>query len=466
MKCFRLSHPTRIINGTINLPSSKSISNRALILKYVLGADIELQNLSTADDTIIMQQALQQGNGIINVKNAGTCMRFLTAYFAAKQDCDVTLLCDERMEKRPVKELVNALKQLGADVTYLKEEGFPPLHLKGKKLKGGTLSISGDKSSQYISALLMIGAMCESMLTINITDEPTSFPYIEMTLNMIQQFGIEVQIRDESSLENLVIDVRKRIVPLNEEPEDSDEWEFPLVSSLRPFVVEPDWSAASYWFSIVALAKEAEIILPNLSKKTLQGDTKISHYMHRFGVGFFEHDQNITIKKDVGLIKHYHQFKADIKETFNKDIIETNLTDEPDLAPTLAVLAAATNETVVFSGLQNLIIKESNRLKAIETELNKLGFDVVATEDKLIVKSSWIKENNQQIEQELKPQPSNINSQTLNIQTYCDHRMAMAFAPLALVFDEIVIENPDVVEKSYPHFWEDLKHVGFVVSEI
>ena len=421
MKTVRLSHPTKILNGTINLPASKSMSNRALILQHVIGSTIELQNLSTADDTLIMQQALQQGSGIIYVKNAGTCMRFLTAYFAAKQNCDVQLLCDERMEKRPIAALVNALTQLGANITYLKEEGFPPLNIKGKQLNGGNIKISATTSSQFVSSLMMIAPLCKTDLTIELVEGITSQPYIDMTGEMMQNFGIDI-VKQNSNFE-----FRKKIQPQKSK-----------ISILNSqFVIESDWSAASYWYEMVALSKDAEITLPHLSLKSLQGDCVIAEHMKKFGVETIEIENGIILKKY-------------IKCAVNSQPNEINLVHHPDLAPTLAAVITSSNSQTNLIGLQNLAIKESNRLQAITTELTKLGLDITSTENALLINFN--------------PSISTIQHQPPHIATYSDHRMAMAFAPLALVYDEIVIENPDVVEKSYPHFWDDLKTVGFKVE--
>ncbi len=469
MSFIKLSHPTKIIKGTIELPASKSISNRALVLKHVLHSDLNIQNLSTADDTHIMQEALQQGNGTMNVKNAGTCMRFLTAYFAAKPNCDVTLLCDERMEKRPVSELVDSLKQLGADITYLKEAGFPPINIKGKELNGGSIQLSASASSQFVSAMMMIAPLCKTDLTIELTGEVTSQPYIEMTAEMMRIFGIEIVIVDYKIIvrksrqlahhNHLHSHTRLRYEPqtTNHKPQTTN-FQSPTAQTLdhKPhIIIESDWSAASYWYELVALSKDAEITLPHLSLNSLQGDRVIAEYMKQFGVETIVVDDGIVIKKSPQSIDHNPQLTSDSQEfiepkTSNIKPQTLNLTHFPDLTPTLASTAAAQNADIILTGLQNLVIKESNRLAAIEKELSKLGFDITATENTLAINPK---------------QTVNSNQQTTNIQTYSDHRMAMAFAPLALVFDDLIIEHPEVVEKSYPHFWEDLRQIGFVIQQ-
>lgn len=418
MRVLALSHISKIISGSIALPSSKSISNRALILNKVTGSSVNLQNLSEADDTVLMQQALAKGEGEIYLKNAGTCMRFLTAYFAATENSNVTLLCDERMEKRPIKELVDVLKQLGADIQYLKQEGFPPLHINGTQLNGGIVQMSAKASSQFVSALMMIAPLCKTDLIIELTGDITSEPYIEMTLAMMDNLGINI-IRENSKFE--ISNLKSQ------------------VSNLKSQIsIESDWSAASYWYEMVALSKDAELFLPGLTKQSLQGDSKIADYMAFFGVQTGDQNGGVLLKKQA------------LPQTIPAEI---NLVHEPDLAPAIAVTAAATNTQVTLTGLQNLVIKESNRLNALETELNKCGFHTKATRDTLIIHPS----------PNPKSQIPNLKSQIL---TYGDHRMAMAFAPLALIFDQIAIENPDVVEKSYPHYWEDLSNSGFDLNPL
>jgi 3-phosphoshikimate 1-carboxyvinyltransferase len=430
MRVISLSHPTNMITGSINLPTSKSISNRALILKHVLGTEIELLNLSEADDTKLMQEALQQKSGTIHLKNAGTCMRFLTAYFAAQEGNEVTLLCDERMQKRPIDELVNALLQMGAEIEYVNTEGFPPLRIKGKKLNGGTINISASASSQFVSALMMIAPLCQSDLSIELTGQITSQPYIEMTMRMMEALGITVLKHDST------FDIRT----LKNNPTSQ--------ISTHKSQIEPDWSAASYWYELAALSEDAELFLPNLSLNSLQGDCVIAEYMELFGVETIERENGIVVRKGRQSAVGSPQFPDGVLNNIN-------LVNCPDLAPTLAVCAAATKTPMQLVGLQNLSIKESNRLKALQTELTKLGFDVVATDETLILNGA---------EQNIQPQASQLSNHTSQISTYTDHRMAMAFAPLALLFDSIAIENPEVVEKSYPQFWADLKQVGFILT--
>jgi 3-phosphoshikimate 1-carboxyvinyltransferase len=410
MRVLSLSHPTQHINGTILLPSSKSISNRVLILKQIVDSGIELLNLSDADDTVLMQLALSKKHGTVNLKNAGTCMRFLTAFFAATQDSEIILLCDERMEKRPIKELVNVLRQLGAEIEYINKEGFPPLKIKGKQLNGGQIQISASASSQFVSALMMIAPRCKTDLTIELTGAIASQPYIDMTASLMNQFGISTTFRN-----NII-----RISTSNIKRQTSN------------IFVESDWSAASYWYAMVALSAEAEILLPDLSLESLQGDSRICSYMEFFGVQTISQTSGVLLKK---------QPSPPTKPA------EMNLVNEPDLAPTLAVIAAATHTPIVLTGLQNLAIKESNRLLALETELNKFGFRAKAINNSLQIHGTYTPV-----------------AGTPVVHTYGDHRMAMAFTPLALLFDQIIIQDPGVTEKSYPHFWKDIQSVGFSIS--
>lgn len=443
MTSVTVSHPNAILHGTIRLPSSKSISNRALILQQLTNIPFTIENSSTADDTLIMQQALDLHNGSINLKNAGTCMRFLTAYFAATENTTVTLLCDERMEQRPIKALVETLQQLGADITYMHKEGFPPLSITGKKLKGGSVNISASASSQYASALMMIAPLCEEGLTIHITGNITSLPYIEMTAQMMKQLGFDVRIDHEAGLHIEIPGQGNKSITRD------STFEKKSVSQITNFFVEPDWSAASYWYEMAALSKECDILLEGLTPDSLQGDAVIHEYMEIFGVTTTEEKNGIRLRKEI----------LNSPESYR----DLNLNPFPDLAPALAVTAAALNTPMQLTGLQNLAVKESNRLEALQNELTKLGFDITVTGDMLEVKKIPMTMGIPVSSQQLNQKSESVNPKS-EISTYNDHRMAMAFAPLALVFGTITIEHPEVVEKSYPHFWEDLKLVGFRVG--
>ncbi len=433
MKVFALSHSSSSLHASIHLPASKSISNRALILQAVTGNAIILQNLSTADDTQLMQSVLSSTQSTFHLKNAGTCMRFLTAYFAATPGKDITLLCDERMEQRPIAELVTVLKQLGADITYLKNEGFPPLRIKGKKLSGGNIQMNASASSQFVSALMMIAPLLSESLTIQLEGAISSEPYLKMTAAVMNKFG-------------LVATVTLPKIHLTSH-----------LSHLSSFFsIESDWSSASYWYEMVALSTDAQIHLPGLSLNSLQGDAVIAQHMELFGVRTTESDYGLTLTKG--------QQSAVGRLTLD-------LTHSPDLAPALAVTAAACNQNLTLTGLQNLAIKESNRLLALHTELNKLGYHTSITTDSITIHA---------LTSILHPPTSNFQLPTSNFQlptsnfqlptsnfqlpTSNDHRLAMAFAPLALIFPSVSIEQPEVVEKSYPHFWIDLLSAGFSIQ--
>ena len=422
MKVISLAHPTTTLNASIHLPASKSISNRALILNAVTGNSTSIHNLSEADDTVLMQFVLLSNETTFNLKNAGTCMRFLTAYFAAKSGKEVTLLCDERMEQRPIHSLVDALRQLGAHITYLNNEGFPPLSIKGKQLSGGSIRMNASESSQFTSALMMIAPLLKEPLTIQLQGEISSEPYLQMTAAVMNMFGLK------TTIDLPHIHLTSQLSHLT-----------PIAIGAH-ILIEPDWSAASYWYEMVALSTEAEIHLPGLTLNSLQGDAIIAQHMKWFGVETTETDSGIVLTKTTTL-----------KQEQN---LILDLTHCPDLAPALAVTAAACNSNTILTGLKNLAIKESNRLLALHTELTKLGFDITITADELCVKE--------------RPQSAVSGSQlsipNSQISTHGDHRLAMAFAPLALVFPSISIEQPEVVEKSYPHFWEDLKTVGFTIG--
>jgi 3-phosphoshikimate 1-carboxyvinyltransferase len=357
-----------------------------LIIKALSGLPFEIENLSTAKDTQILKQLLTDKNRTtFDVGHAGTAMRFLTAYLAIQQG-EFVLTGSERMQQRPIKILVDALRTLGADITYLKNEGFPPLKIIGKPLLGGEITINGSVSSQYISALMMIAPYLENGLKINFEGKVTSKPYLDMTAEMMK-------VKDG-------------------------------------FIVEPDWSAASYWYSMVALAKDAEITLLGLKKDSLQGDAVVAKIYENFGVKTEYLENGIRLAKISPLTTHHSPFLFDF-------------TNCPDLAQTIAVTSAALNVPTKLTGLSTLRIKETDRIAALQNELSKLGCRVEVEHDELIILSNT----------------NAMERQHLPIKTYDDHRMAMAFAPLSLLYP-INIENPDVVIKSYPNFWEDLRSVG------
>ncbi len=384
------------------MPASKSISNRVLIIQALCPSPAELHNLSDANDTVLMQRLLQSPEALLDAEDAGTTMRFLTAYLAVtgKQK---TLTGTERMQRRPIKLLVDALRTLGGSIDYLNEEGYPPLRINGIIASdASTLSIRGDVSSQYISALMMIAPRLPQGLIINLEGHVGSRPYIEMTASLMRLFGADVTVEEQS-----VVVKAGAYKP-------------------RTYTVESDWSAASYWYAFTALADEADIVLPEMTVRSLQGDRVIMDMMEQLGVMTQPRGSNLLL------------MKIPSRDSFSWDF-----THCPDLAQTVAVVCAAKNIRAEFTGLQSLRIKETDRIKALQQELAKLGAQLLEEDNR------WT----------LIPAPS-LPEFIDPIHTYLDHRMAMAFAPLVTMRD-IVIEDPMVVRKSYPKFWEGMKGMGF-----
>lgn len=398
--------------GIIQLNGSKSISNRVLIINAICAAKIEIENLSNADDTVFMQQLLQSKNSILDAGAGGTTFRFLTAFLATQAGREVVLTGSERMQLRPIQILVNALQQLGADISYENNEGFPPLRIKGKKLKGGKISLPADTSSQYITALLLIAPTLEDGLELELIGTIVSVPYIKMTLNILNYFGIE------TSFEGNKIVVKNG----NYQP--------------KKFYVEGDWSAATYFYSIAILAEQAEIELVGLTNQNIQGDAVIAVIADSFGVETTWKDNAIVLNK---------VRKPDF-DVYNFDFIEC-----PDIAQTVIAFCAASTIEMNCQGLQTLRIKETDRIAALDNELQKLGMANLKEQDS----TNW----------KLTIQHP-TNKQQSSISTYDDHRMAMAFAPLCLKTKSIFIEEPNVVTKSYPLFWKDLEKLGFSVDTI
>jgi 3-phosphoshikimate 1-carboxyvinyltransferase len=417
-----LTKTNKSVSGTIHLTGSKSECNRALIIEALSHGKVKVENISDAADTVTLAGILRSEVGSqksdvlsnseienpkseINIGPAGTAMRFLTAYFSF-QDEEVILTGSERMKQRPIGILVNALREVGAHIDYIENEGYPPLRIKGSlgQQQKDKISIQGDISSQYITALLLIAARLPLGLTLQIEGELTSKPYVEMTLAMLQQAGIQHQWEGNSIH-----------IPYQEFRETS-------------LNVEPDWSAASYWYAIAALADEAELFLPSLTSYSLQGDSVITEIMANFGITSQFKDGGVHLKKEV---KPLSRKIFDLKSC-------------PDLAQTIIVVCAALGHEATFTGLETLKIKETDRVLALQTELAKMGV-------KLIEKGQVYKLDCSE----------KFTPKSIFINTYDDHRMAMAFAPLALLIPEVEIEDFNVVEKSYPAFWEDLKKVGF-----
>ncbi|WP_026899223.1 3-phosphoshikimate 1-carboxyvinyltransferase [Daejeonella oryzae] len=411
MNTIQISAASKDIKCTIELTGSKSESNRALILNALSKNVVQVKNLSTAADTVTLDQILKTeistDNTTLDVGPAGTAMRFLTAY-ASAQNSEVVLTGSERMLQRPVKILVDALREIGANIDYLGVDGFPPLKIKGPLVKQkSSISVKGDISSQYISALLLIAPTLDQGLELRISGELTSMPYVEMTLAMLEQAGIKSDWQ-----ENRIQIDRQDFKP----------------STLS---IEPDWSAASYWYAIAALSDSAEIFLPGLTQYSLQGDSRITEIMANFGItSQFINDGVLLTKENKKLERRIFDFK-----------------DCPDLAQTVIVCCAALGHDASFTGLETLKIKETDRVKALQTELQKIGVKLIEKNLTCKLDCSGLK-----------------FPEKLKVSTYEDHRMAMAFAPLALLIPELEIEDPQVVEKSYPGFWNDLEKAGFRIK--
>lgn len=398
------------IHTTIQLPSSKSISNRALIINALGNGTFRPENLSDCDDTQVMVHALNDGKETIDIMAAGTAMRFLTAYLSVTPGTRI-ITGTQRMQQRPISVLVNALRELGTQIEYVANEGFPPLRITGSKSEKDSISLPGNVSSQYISALLMIAPVLPNGLTVTLTGEIISRPYINLTLQLMSDFGAKaVWINDHQ-------------LKVEAQPYQS-----------TPFYVESDWSAASYWYQITALSKEAEIILPDLFKVSYQGDSKVAEIFRSLGVETVYGDKAVTLKKTGNSVKR----------------LDYDFINEPDLAQTFVVTCALMNIPFRFSGLQSLKIKETDRMAALIKEMGKLGYVLRETEQSVL---SWEGER------------CEMNADVA-IDTYEDHRMAMAFAPVCMVMSEVRINNPQVVSKSYPRYWDDLKKAGFIIKEI
>ena len=397
------------LNSKIEITGSKSETNRLLLLK-ALYPNIIIENASNSDDSEVMNSALTSNNQTIDVHHAGTAMRFLTAYFASQENKTVTLTGSSRMKERPIIILVDALIQLGAKIEYLENDGFPPIKIKGQKLTATRVLLQANVSSQYISALLLIAPSLPNGLELVLIGEITSFSYINMTLKLLQEIGVET-----SFIGNSII--------VKSKTQDSN---------LKTIIVESDWSSASYYYSIIALSKEGtQIALSSFKENSFQGDAILSTIYEQMGVETHFEEGKIT------LIKNAKPINQNIK---------LDLNSAPDIAQTIAVTAFGLGISCELTGLHTLKIKETDRLEALYNELSKLGASISITNDSLQIK------------------PSNSINSNRNIATYNDHRMAMAFAPLAIKMN-LSIENVEVVSKSYPNFWSDLKILGFEISE-
>ncbi len=409
MKLHLSTPPSNHIRANIEITGSKSESNRSLLLR-ALYPEITIENLSNSDDAEVMEKGLQIKNGVVDIHHAGTAMRFLTGYFASQEGKEVTLTGSQRMTERPVKVLVEALRSLGAAIAYEKNEGYPPIRITGKKLVKNQVSLPANISSQYISSLLLIAPSLENGLELELIGKITSVPYINMTLGLLSQIGVE------SSFEGNVIRVspKTKVAPTT-------------------LTVESDWSSASYFYSIVALCDiGSEIKLSAYKKDSLQGDSVLAEIYKDFGVESSFFDNHILLKKIVDC---------------QLPTVNCELANAPDIAQTIAVTCFGLGIGCHLTGLHTLKIKETDRLEALHTELTKLGADISVTDKALTLRGSPKIEND------------------VAIDTYNDHRMAMAFAPLALK-TSIFINNAEVVSKSYPDFWDDLKTLRFGIREV
>lgn len=416
----------------IDLPASKSLSNRALILKALCDEDCQLSHLSDCDDTRVMLQAFEGENTAndgtprtVDIGAAGTSMRFLTAYYAAKEGAEVIMTGSERMKERPIGILVDALRELGAQIDYVEKEGFPPLRISGKKLKGGSLSIDGSTSSQYISAILMIAPCLAEGLQLTLTGEVTSKPYIEMTRQMMHEFGVETEWTSDNCIQIA-----------------------PQKYKAKSYAVESDWSAASYWYEIATIWAESgcecQYLLKGLKQKSLQGDSHVADFFAELGIktSFCPEGAVIDPQQLVN--------ESDDDCTFSlPEKVEWNLANQPDLAQTLIATCCAINVRFDMTGLHTLRIKETDRIAAMQTELRKFGYIVnVISDDRMTYEG-------EQTDGDFMPM----------IATYHDHRMAMAIAPMAPEVGDFFICDPEVVSKSYPTYWDDIQMAGYILTE-
>ncbi len=390
-------------NLTIRLPASKSISNRALVIEALCQGNSMLSNISNARDTQTMLRLLKSTENVLDVIDAGTTMRFLTAFYTINGHSK-TLTGSSRMKQRPIGILVEALRTIGGKIDYLENENYPPIAIKGfsdKHLK--SLSIKGDVSSQYISAIMMIAPLLKNGLIINLEGKIGSKPYLEMTASVMTSFGVNV------TFINQTIDIR------------------PQTYKGREYIIEPDWSAASYWYSFVALSSSSSVTIEGLRLPSIQGDCILVELMKSLGVDTTFNDKGAVLSKT----------------TFVKEF-SFDFTASPDLAQTVAVICAVKGIQIKMTGLESLRIKETDRISALQHELKKIGAELIQGD------GCWTVE------------PTNNIPSEVHINTYDDHRMAMAFAPLSMHMD-VRIEDPEVVNKSYPEFWEDLALVGITL---
>lgn len=408
--------PTARLRARIDLPASKSISNRALVISALSHSECMPQHVSDCDDTRVMVRALTEQPQVIDIMAAGTAMRFLSAYLSVTPGTR-EITGTERMRHRPIGILVDALRQLGAQVEYVGEDGFPPLRITGGSHRGGCISLPGSVSSQYISALLMVGPVLSEGLELELTGAIVSRPYIDMTLTIMRQFGAQTSWVSDSVI---------RVSPQPYSP--------------IPYYIEGDWSASSYWYQMVALSDdpEAEVVLPGLFRESTQGDAAVQHIFAQLGVEteFFDDEQGLSCIRIC-------------KGGRCVDRLDYDFVNQPDLAQTLVATCAVMGVPFRFTGLQSLKIKETDRIAALRTELGKWGYQIGEAEGSILY---WDGERCPVEEYGA-------------IDTYEDHRMAMALAPCCLRLGQLRVNNPQVVSKSYPQFWSDLASCGFVIEE-
>lgn len=400
------------INGNVNITGSKSESNRFLILKALYPNIIELENISNSDDTFILKKALFSKKKLINIKHSGTAMRFLTAFFSIKENREVILTGSYRMQERPISVLVETIKKLGGNIFYEKKNGYPPLRIIGNKLLGGEINIDANISSQYISALMLIASKFENGLKIYLSNKITSISYIKMTFKVLKKLGIDVLWN-----KNIIYIKNKKF------------------KKKIKLIIESDWSSASYYYSLVALSKKADLNLKFFNKKNIQGDSIISNiYKHFFNVRTLFKNNEINLKKIIDIDIDFNSIDIDL---------DFNLNSTPDIAQTIVVTCTGLKIKCVLRGLETLKIKETDRLNALKNELSKLGVKSIITNSSIELVNF-----------------NEIKKKEIYIYTYDDHRMAMSFSTLGIRYP-ISILNYNVVSKSYPNFWVDLKSLGF-----
>ncbi len=407
---IHLSGPSeKLLKKDIKITGSKSESNRSLFLS-ALYPDILIENLSNSDDAQVMEKGLKQSSGTVDIHHAGTAMRFLTSYFASQEGKEVVLTGSKRMTERPIKILVDALRELGAQIYYVQDEGFPPLKITGKTLTGSKVSLPANISSQYISSLLLMAPSLKNGLELELVGKITSVPYIKMTLSLLDEIGVSNSF-DENSI---TVSPKSTVKPIT-------------------LVVESDWSSASYFYSIIAMCKVgSQIKLSSYKQTSLQGDSVLSKIYQSFGV-------SSTFEKNSVILQKTENIKVD---TINVDLVNA-----PDIAQTIAVTCFGLGMGCHLTGLHTLKIKETDRLVALDTELSKLGADISVTDRSLTL------------------EPSDSINKEIAIDTYNDHRMAMAFAPLAMK-TTLIVNDAEVVSKSYPDFWKDMESLHFKVTEL